>query len=270
MFRYFPDQTLNLHRRLLYTPFILLFLLFLKTTPACAQYKVRGVVYDSTRTYPLELVTVQSTSGKGSVTNTYGEYEIDVAEKDSIWFSYLNKPTVRFAVLKMPNPLTFDISLKVNVPILKEVKIRQRNYKQDSLQNREDYAKIFNYRKPGLSTVTGQSQYGGAVGFDLDEIINIFRFRRNKSMLSFQRRLLTQEEEKFVDHRFSKAVVRRLTSLDGDLLDNFMLVYRPSYEFAILSGDYDFQKYIKDSYERYKKGLPPFDPLRMDQENRAF
>ena len=114
-----------------------LFFLFY-STPVFAQYKIRGTVYDSTRTYPVGFVSVLSTSGKGTSTNAYGEYEIEVAEKDSIWFSYLNKPTVKFPVLKIATPLSFDISLQVNVPVLKEVKIIPRNYRQDSLQNRED------------------------------------------------------------------------------------------------------------------------------------
>jgi hypothetical protein len=234
------------------------------TAPALGQYKIRGVVYDSTRTYPIELVTVLSTSGKGTVTNADGEYEIEVGEKDSIWFSYLNKPTIKFPVLKILNPFKFDISLQVNVPVLKEVKIRQRNYRQDSLQNREDYARIFNYQKPGLRPVT--PQYGAGAGFDLNEIIDVFRFRRNKSIQSFQRRLLSQEQDKFVDHRFNKGLVRRLTSLTDTALDSFMLIYRPSYEFALLSGDYDFQKWIKDSAERFRKGLPPVPIWKEEEE----
>jgi hypothetical protein len=188
-----------------------------------------------------------------------------VTENDSIWFSYLNKPTIKFPVQKILTPFAFDISLQVSVPELKEVRIMPRNYRQDSLQNREDYAKIFNYRKPGLRTVTPQSQYGAAVGFDINEIINAFRFKRNRSMLSFQRRLVAQEQEKYVDHRFSKALVRRLTGADGQELENFMLVYRPPYFFVVAAGDYDFQKYIKDSYERFKKGLPPLQILEEEE-----
>ncbi len=221
-------------------------------------------MYDSTRTYPVELVSVLTTSGKGTITNAQGQYEIDVAEKDSIWFSYLNKPTIKFPVLKIITPFSFDIALQVNVPVLKEIKIRQRNYRQDSIQNREDYAKAFNFQKPGLSVVT--PQYGQAAGFDLNEIINVFRFRRNKSMLSFQKRLLAQEQEKFVDHRFNKGLVRRLTSLSDNALDSFMLIYRPSYQFTIYSGDYDFQKYIRDAAERFKKGLPPVPMWREEEE----
>jgi hypothetical protein len=211
----------------------------------------------------VELVTVLSTSGRGTVTNANGEYEIEVSEKDSIWFSYLNKPTVKFPVLKILNPFKFDISLQINIPVLREVKIRPRNYRQDSLQNREDYAKIFNYRKPGLSAVT--PQYGAAAGFDLDEIINVFRFKRNRALQSFQNRLIVQEQDKFVDHRFNKGLVRRLTSLTDQALDSFMQIYRPSYEFALLTGEYEFQKWIKDSGVRFKKGLPPESMWREEE-----
>jgi hypothetical protein len=237
---------------------------FMQTT-GFAQYRIRGTVYDSSRNYPLELVSVLSTSGRGTITNANGEYEIEVSEKDSIWFSYLNKPTIKFPVLKIANPFGFDISLQVSIPELKEVKVRPRNYRQDSLQNREDYAKIFNYKKPGLTAVT--PQYGGAAGFDINEIINIFRFKRNRSMLAFQKRLLVQEQEKFIEHRFSKALVRRLTGLDGNDLDSFMIVFRPPYFFTIGAGDYDFQKYIKDSHERYKRGLPPAPMINEEEED---
>lgn len=229
--------------------------IFLKASPACAQYKIRGTVYDSTKNYAVPFVSVLSTSGKGTTTNIYGEYEIEVNEKDSIWFSYLNKPTVKFPVLKIANPMSFDISLQVNVPVLNEVKVRPRNYRLDSLQNRADYEKIFNYKKPGLKVVT--PQYGVGAGFDVNEIINAFRFRRNRNLRNFQERLITQEQEKYVDHRFSKAVVRRLTGLTGNELDSFMTLYRPPYFYVTITSDYELQKYIKDSYERYKKGLPP-------------
>jgi hypothetical protein len=239
-------------------------LLLAKSSANAQTYKIRGLVYDSSRIYPMAAVSVLSTSGRGTVTNSEGYYEIEVIETDSIWFSYLNKPTVKFPVLKIANPMEFDISLHVNVPTLKEVKIRPKNYRLDSMQNRVDYAKIFNYQKPKLKPTL--SNYGAGVGFDLDEIINMFRFRRNKSMASFQKRLMEQERDKSVDHRFSKALVRRLTLLDGNALDSFMRVFRPSYLFTQLAGDYDFQKYIKDASERFKRGLPPLPFLKQEEE----
>ncbi len=249
--------------RFLHIPIILLISLFFKAAPLCAQYKIKGTVYDSTKTFVVPFVSVLSTSGKGTSTNGYGEYEIEVGEKDSIWFSYLNKPTMKFPVLKITTPLRFDISLQVNVTVLKEVRVRPRNYRQDSIQNRQDYAKIFNYEKPGIGIAP--SQYGAAAGFDLNELINVFRFRRNRNLKSFQDRLIAQEQDKFVDHRFNKALVRRLTALTGNELDSFMAAFRPPYVFAVITNDYDFQLYIKEAFERYKKGLPPIPFLKEEE-----
>ncbi|MBO9658504.1 MAG: hypothetical protein J7527_06740 [Chitinophagaceae bacterium] len=242
------------------------------TSQANAQYKIKGTVYDSTKTYAVPSVSVLSTSGKGTVTNSNGDYEIEVNEKDSIWFSYLNKPTVKFPVLKITSPHAFDISIQLSITVMKEVKIRQRNYRQDSIQNREDYAKIFDYEKPGLK-IGSRPAYTGtpvAAGFDLESIIEIFNFKKKRQMASFQRRLIQQEQDKYVDHRFSKALVRRLTGLDSAGLANFMVAYRPPYEFTIMLGEYDFQKYIKDSYERYRRGLPPLPFYRVEDEEDNY
>jgi len=209
-------------------------------------------VYDSTRTYPIISVSVLTSSGKGTVTDVHGSYEIDVIETDSVWFSYLNKPTIKYAVKKIVDASRFDIAIHINVPVLKEVIVKPRNYKMDSIQNRLDYAKAFDWQKPKLkANVSGDM--GAAVGFDLDEIIRMFQFRKNKSNAAFRDRLLAEEKEKFIDHRFNKALVLRLTGLIGDERDSFMTYCRPTYEFCLYTGDYDFQYFIKKCYEIYKQ-----------------
>jgi hypothetical protein len=124
------------------------------------------------------------------------------------------------------------------------------NYKLDSIQNREDYAKIFNFRKPGIgSSITP----GGGVGLDLDEFINIFRFRRNRNMLAFQQRLEREEIDAYIDHRFSRALVIKLTKLRGPDLDTFMKRYRPPLFLVENATEYEFQLYIKNSYEKFHR-----------------
>lgn len=226
-------------------------------------YKIKGTVYDSTHNYPVQAVSVLTSSGRGTITSKDGTYTVEVEENDSIWFSYLNKPTKKYPVLKIATPFAFDISLSVYVPVLAEVTVKNRNYYLDSLRNREDYAKVFNYQKPGLSASVTNS----GVGFDLNEIINVFRFRKNKSTLAFQNRLLNEEKEKFVKHRFSKALVRRLTKLEGDSLDYFVNTFIPPYWFVQTADEYTFQKYVKDSGERFKKGLIPLPPYRVEDED---
>jgi hypothetical protein len=215
--------------------------------PAAAQYKVKGTVYDSSRIYRIEAVTVMSTGGRITTTDSLGRYEIEVGEKDSVWFSYLGKPTPKYAVLKMPDVTQFDIALQLKTDVMAEVKIRSRSYKMDSIQNRKDYAKVFNYQKVSVGSMTSIGPTGA--GIDLDELIRLFQFRKNRSMLKFQERLLEQERQKFVDHRFNKGLVRKLTGLDGEELALFMIRYRPSYEFTSKASEYDFQLYIKKLYE---------------------
>lgn len=223
---------------------------------AAAQYKVKGTVYDSSRLYPIELVTVQSTGGKLATTDTAGKYSIEVAEKDSVWFSFLGKPTPKYPVLKIADVMQFDIALRLKSDVMKEVKIKTRNYKEDSLQNRRDYARAFGFHRPSLGSMTSVTSSGA--GFDLQEIFRLFQFRKNKSMALFKARLEREERDKFIDRRFSKGLVKRLTGIQKeDELAAFMKKYRPTYEFTAGTSDYEFQYYIKIACEEFKKLLLP-------------
>ena len=210
------------------------------------------------KTIPLPAVSVLSTSGVGTVTDSMGNYTLLVNETDSIWFSYLNKPTPKFAVSGMNLFNGFDISLHIPVTELKEVKIMPRSYKRDSLQNRLDYAKAFDFKKPGIS-LSNPSSGAFGVGLDLDAFINMFNFRKNRRMAHFQQRLIEEEQDKFIDHRFTKALVKKITRFNGSELDDFMKKYRPSLEFTSTSTDYEFDEYIKLAGKEYivRKGLPP-------------
>lgn len=234
-----------------FSVYIILSACFFIASEAGAQsFKLRGNVYDSTKTYPIISVSVLTSSGKGTVTDIYGHYEIDVTETDSVWFSYLNKPTIKYPVKKIVDASRFDIAIHINVPVLKEVIVKPRNYKMDSIQNRIDYAKAFDWERPKLKGISS-GELGSAAGFDLDAIIQMFQFRKNKSNAAFRDRLLAEEKEKFIDHRFNKALVLRLTGLIGDARDSFMLYCRPTYEFCLYTGDYDFQFFIKKCYQAY-------------------
>jgi hypothetical protein len=153
--------------------------------------------------------------------------------------------------LKINDVQHFEIALQVNIPILKEVTVRARDYKEDSAQNRKDYAKVFDFHKPTLGTMTSIGPAGA--GIDINELIRAFQFRKNRNMLRFQERLMKQEKDKFIDHRFNKALIRRLTNLQNDELDRFMVRYRPDYEFTVYSSDYEFQSYIKEAFLSYSK-----------------
>ncbi|MFZ1372037.1 MAG: hypothetical protein WAR78_16755 [Ferruginibacter sp.] len=218
-----------------------------------AQLTITGTVFDSSKKNYVEAVRVESTGGRYAVTDSMGRYSITVAENDSLRFIYLNKPTQKFIVKDIPNINQFDISLHVNVKsrysILKEVVVYSRHYREDSIENRQVYGDIYNFRNPTIRTSVSP---GGAVGADVNEIINMFRFKRNKQLKRFQARLEQQEQDKFVSYRFNKKFVGRITQLRGAELDSFMVRYTPSYEFASMADEITFNKYILNASYAFK------------------
>lgn len=240
----------------------IILLLFIAGSSLAQTFILKGTVYDSSRIYPLEAVSVLTTAGRGTATNSQGKYEIEVTLKDSIWFSYLNKPTAKYPIARITDFTQFDLSLRVNIPELREVKVLPRNYKLDSIRNRIEYEKVFNFHRPNISSLTTIGPTGA--GIDIDELIRVFQFRKNRNTEKFQARLIEQEQSKFIEHRFSKALVRRLTQLDGTALDSFMILYQPSFEFTAVSSDYDFQTYIKSAYEKFKDGKIYHSPFRRE------
>lgn len=120
-----------------FLPFLII--LFLSQISFSQAITVSGTVYDITKKTPFESVSVLSTSGKGTITDSLGRYSITVSEKDSIYFSFLNKPTPKYAIASIPNPGAFDISIMKKVQQLPSVFVKQRNYRMDSLQNRLEY-----------------------------------------------------------------------------------------------------------------------------------
>lgn len=229
----------------------LVILCLLHYTSLSQTVTVSGTVYDITKKTPVEAVSVISTGGKGTMTDSLGHYSITVREKDSIYFSYLNKATPKYPVLSIANLSGFDISILRKVGELPNVFVKQRNYKLDSLRNREEYARIFNYSKPGFKTSLAPTPGGIGAGVDLDELINIFRFNKNKRMLAFKNRLLEEEQDKYIDHRYNKGLVKKLTGLTSPQIEDFMKEYRPTYNMTVQMNELEFGQFIIETYKYY-------------------
>ena len=61
-----------------------------------------------------------------------------------------------------------------------------------------------------------------------------------------------EEQEKYVSFRFNKTLVKRLTHLDGQQLDTFMIKYRPGYEFTSNADELAFNQYILNCSYKYR------------------
>ncbi len=232
--------------------FFILYIFTFSLTHTKAQWTtVSGTVYDITKRNPVEAVSVVSTSGRGTMTDSVGRYTLAVKESDSIYFSFLNKETIKYSIKNIPNLAAFDISILKKIGELPLVFVKQRNYRQDSLQNRLAYEKIFNYEKPSIKASVNDM----GVGMDFDSFINMFQFRRNKRMASFQRRLLKDEEERYINHRFNKGLVKRLTGLNAPEIDSFMNEFKPTLMMVQQFNELELGQYVVEAYKYYKAGI---------------
>ena len=238
--------------------FIFLFLL-LHSTVQAQSVMVSGTVYDISGRRPVEAVIVH-TNNNMSTTDSLGRYIINVRAKDSIWFSLFGKNTQKYTLDTIEDKRNFNIMIHVNGIDLPEVRVRNNNYRLDSIQNRYDYAKYFNYQPPGLklannSTLINPSG-GLSIGFDLVEMINMFRFKRNRNLGFLQKRLISQEQEKYINYRFTRRFVQKITHLEGDNLVQFMDYCKPSYEVLGLLNDLELGYYIQQKYLAFKTSRP--------------
>jgi hypothetical protein len=223
---------------------------------AFGQVDVHGTVYDRSRYFAMPGVSVMSTSGLGTMTDSSGRYRLRVRRTDSVYFSYLGRSTAKFPIRSIDPNSPMDISLAVAVDSLPLVVVRPKPYRYDSMENRDEYRKIFDYEPDYI----GQGAGGAAVNLDM-----LFGARRNRQMLALKARLIEEEQEKYVDYRFNRALVRQITGLDRPYLELFMRMYRPSYDFIkSCENDYEYYKYIKDCgvyfMKTYKIDTPPTPP----------
>lgn len=68
-----------------------------------------------------------------------------------------------------------------------------------------------------------------------------------------QTRVLEQEHENYINYRFNKSTVKRITHLEGENLEKFMVSYRPDFEFTQTSSTVTFYQYILNSSYKFKR-----------------
>jgi hypothetical protein len=217
------------------------------------QITVSGTVFDSSKLYVVPGVIVHNTSGADSITDTLGIYHIKASESDSISFFYNGKSTMKFPVKAMKNYTSFDISLHIKTEnkykVLNPVTVYTNSYQMDSLENRQNYSNIFGEGSSGIRSTYDPE---GAAGLDLDALIGMFQFRKNKQNLAFKNRLINEEQERYIDYRFSSRTIQRVTGLKGAALEKYKKLYRPSYFFVVNSTLAQFYQYILTTSYAFK------------------
>lgn len=80
----------------------------------------------------------------------------------------------------------------------------------------------------------------------------------------FQDYMSYEQDQLVVDRKFNRSLIASLTNLDGEDLDNFVIIYRPSYERARNWSEYDVTNYVMKAFEQFEKNGRPAAPKLPD------
>ncbi|MBY0543255.1 MAG: carboxypeptidase-like regulatory domain-containing protein [Sphingobacteriaceae bacterium] len=242
----------------------LLLLLILFANPLNAQ-TINGTVLDALTKMPIsnaQIITPISTS----LTNNAGKFELtNIKIGDKFAIRILGYETSEFTINNVTDSLR--IFLKQNIFQLNEVMVKtKRNYRNDSLRLRKEYAAVFAYKPPNLTDMfikVDPSYRSPFANINPNSTASIIKFNALSAFSLFGKKknansklktiLLKTEETNYVDHLFSEEKVADITKLKGDSLVNFMNTYRPSILALKKMTGYELIKYIKTSYVEFIK-----------------
>ena len=216
-----------------------------------SQQFLTGKVFKKNSTEFLISVSIHNiTEQRYDLSEENGSYHIQAAPGDHIAFSSVgymaDTLTVTASLLTAECPIYLDIRPQT----LQAVRVGEfSNYQLDSMDRRKEYAWVYDHEN--TPHVARDRQGADGVGVTL----NIFRNSGSAAhqRVGLKKRLEKEEEDYYVDSRYNKDFVAKITHLKGDSLLQFMRRYRPSYDYCRKAANVDILVYISDSYKLYMK-----------------
>ncbi|MBS1589347.1 MAG: carboxypeptidase-like regulatory domain-containing protein [Bacteroidetes bacterium] len=219
--------------------YILLWCLFISVTGQ-AQI-LRGRVLDGDNKKPLPTVSVYNAKTQQYVfTNALGYFSLEAKPGDLISFSLSGYRIQTKSVAELNAEMFIDL-FKLSY-VLDEFVYRPKYsaYQLDSMERKSTYANALSQRRTGniMSPVTF-----------LAERLS----KTSKQRYRFQKNFNYWEDEKFIESRYSPAMVKLLTSLRGDTVAYFMNANPMPYDFARAASDLEIKMWIREHYKVWIK-----------------
>jgi len=215
--------------------------------PVVAQpHGVSGIVVDKASGLRLSDVNVSNLrTDQKATTNTFGVFIIPAAVGDSLSFSKIGYGPVK-TVIHTHDDILIDMQAGLTI----ETVVVSRMGREAEMRGMLD-----DYRKKGVHN-GGKNSLGTYLGSPATALYNIFG-RDAKNAKRFAKLMERELEEAKVDRVFNKTTVGELTKLEGDELQSFMDLYRPSAGMVERWGQYDFMNYVKRSLASWEKNGRP-------------
>lgn len=205
-----------------------------------AQAPLKGTVEEAGKNTRLSNVFIKDINNNQlTLTDNNGDFEIPTETGHTLIF---NSPGYVSDTLYVVDMKPKTIKLEVLTIALREVKI---NATRGGFNPREEYPQV--YEKSKVYILSPSSWFG-------KEARNARRLKRYFAM---------EQEQQKIDQVFNAAYVSSLIPLRGQELEDFMTLYRPSYDFVKSNEGQSMALYINDCYKKFK-ALPP-DKRSLDR-----
>ena len=184
-------------------------------------------------------------NGQSARTNAYGVFTIFAAVGDTLSVNKVGYGPVKTVVRTLE-----DILVDLQSGLTIETVVVTRTSKEAELRGYLD-----EYRKKGVYN-NGQNKFGTYLASPATALYNLFG-QEAKNAKRFEKYMHQEVEATKVDRIFNKTLVTQLTKLEGEELQSFMDLYRPSYSTAQYWGQYDIMSYITRSFKSWdEQGRP--------------
>lgn len=159
---------------------------------------------------------------------------------------------------------------------LDPVTVHTSTYKADSVFEREFYKNIFNYKKKKINM--GDNKWtrttvvmGKKIALkpqeslsllDIDALIMNIHSKKNKQKLALQKRMIEQEQERYVLKVFTPALVERFSNMhDDDSIHVFIAKYAPSFKEIKTMNELDLGNHVLVNMKLFRQNHPANDSL---------
>lgn len=179
-----------------------------------------------------------------------GNFKILAKVGDILVFSNIGYMPDTLRVLSYIIDSGYNVMLRPETRSLPMVSVQGdlNKYQLDSLKRREDYKYI--YERP-VRKINGGTTPSNGVGIGISPVT--YFSKKEKEVRHLKKRLAQNEENYYIDYRFSRSYVAKLTLLQGDSLQLFMKRYTPSYSYCRKTSSDGMLLYINESLKNFLK-----------------
>ncbi|MGF7074201.1 carboxypeptidase-like regulatory domain-containing protein [Mucilaginibacter sp. 3215] len=209
-------------------PYLILSALLFWACTVNAQTTVKGTVVESGKNNKMSDVFVRDNQNRQmTLTDSKGNFSIRTETGHTLIFSSPGYVSDTLYVTDFTNK---KIEMVAQTIALRQVNI---SAKRETFDAHKEYPEV--YTRAKVYPLSPTSWFS----------------KEAKDARRLKKYFKHEEEERHVDEVFTMTYVQSIIPLRGQDLENFMTIYRPSYEFVKNNNGPSMAVYINDSYKKY-------------------